>query len=117
MENYWPAIVEKPTGDKATDELAVAIENIFKIVFSRTLKSVSWNNAKLVTRDIEKEILELKEQPGKDILVGSPGLIAAAMQLDLVDEYQLCVHPVIAGGGLPLFRNMRGSTILKLLKT
>jgi len=53
----------------------------------------------------------------KAILVGSPGLIVALTKLNLVDEYQLCVHPVVAGKGLPLFKTISERIILKLLKT
>lgn len=117
MENYWPAVVKNPTGNKATDEFAMIIDKIPKIVFSRTLKNVEWESAKLAKRDIEEEISELRQQSGKDILVGSPSLITALTQLGLIDEYQLCIHPVIAGKGLPLFKNISDKIILKLLKT
>ena len=66
---------------------------------------------------IEEEVLELKQQSGKDILVGSPSLIIQLMNLNLIDEYQLCVHSVVAGSGLPLFKNINDRTILKLIKT
>jgi dihydrofolate reductase len=93
------------------------MDKIPKIVFSRTLKDVDWESAKLADRDIQTEVLALKQQPGKDILAGSPSLIVALTQLGLIDEYQLCVHPVIAGGGLPLFKNITNSTTLKLIDT
>jgi dihydrofolate reductase len=99
------------------DDFARAIDKIPKIVFSRTLKNTEWESAKLANRDIEEEALELKQQPGKDIFVGSRSLITQLMQLNLIDEYQLCVHPVIAGGGLPLFENINDRTIFKLIKT
>lgn len=122
MESYWPAIVKNPTGNKAEDEFAVAIDNISKIVYSRTLQhvdpiTIGWKNTILKKEIIKEEIAELKQQPGKDILVGSPGLIVALMQLDLVDECQFCVHPVIVGSGLPLFKNIKDRIQLKLLKT
>ena len=117
MESYWPTVVKEPTGNKATDDFAVIIENIPKIVFSRTLKSVEWTNAKLAARSLQEETWELKQQPGKDILVGSPSLIVALMNLGLIDEYQLCVHPVVIGNGLPLFKNIKDKSILKLVKT
>ncbi len=71
----------------------------------------------MAKRGIEEEVLELKKQPGKDILVGSPGLIAALTQIHLIDEYQLCIHPVVLGRGLPLFKNITDRINLKLLKT
>ena len=117
MESYWPAIVKNPTGNKPTDEFAVAIDNISKIVFSHTLKDVEWKTAKVARRGIEEEVLELKKKAGKDILVGSPSLIVNCMKLNLVDEYQLCVHPVIVGKGLSLFKNINDRVNLKLLKT
>ena len=117
MESYWPTVVIHPTGNKPMDEFAVIIQNIHKIVFSHTLTNVEWENAKLAKRGIKEEVLELKQQSGKDILVGSPGLIVALTKLNLIDEYQLCVHPVILGSGLPLFKNINNRVILKLLKT
>ena len=120
MESYWPAIVKKPTGNKPEDEFAVSIDNISKIVFSRTLQHVDWKNTKLKREVIKKEILELKQflhGGSKNILVGSPSLIVALTQLDLIDEYQLCVQPTILGSGLPLFKNVRDRVNLKLLKT
>ena len=120
MESYWPAIVKNPTGIKSMDEFAVAIDNIPKIVFSNTLKNIEWKTAKLAKRDIKEEVVELKQSSNdgsKDIFVGSPGLIVALTNLHLIDEFQLCVHPVIAGSGLPLFKNIQDKTLLKLLKT
>ena len=120
MESYWPTVVTHPTGNKPIDEFAVLIDNISKIVFSHTLKDVEWKNSKLAKRGIEDEVLQLKQPSdggSKDILAGSPGLIVALMQLDLIDEYQLCVHPVVLGSGLPLFKNVRDKVDLKLLKT
>jgi dihydrofolate reductase len=117
LMEYWRTVVKNPTDDKATDEFAVAIDKIPKIVFSHTLKNVEWASAKLANRDLEEEVLQLKQQGGKDILVGSPSLIVALTQLNIVDEYQLCVHPVIAGSGLPLFKNINEKITLKLVKT
>ena len=117
MESYWPTVVKKPTGNKPTDEFAVIMDNIPKIVFSRTLKNVDWKNAKLKKEVIKEEVSELKQQAGKNILVGSPGLIVALTQLDLIDEYQLGVQPIVLGNGLPLFKNIKDRINLKLLKT
>ncbi|MGN6194722.1 MAG: dihydrofolate reductase family protein [Ginsengibacter sp.] len=120
MESYWPTVVKNPTGNKPIDEFAVLIDNISKIVFSHTLTNVEWKNAKVATRSLEQEVLELKESgdgSGKDILVGSPGLIVASLNLNLVDELQLCVQPIIAGKGLSLFKNISDRIDLKLIKT
>jgi dihydrofolate reductase len=116
MESSWPDLVKNPTGNKPMDEFAVIIQNIPKIVFSHTLNNVEWENAKLAKGGIREEVLKLKQQQGKDILVGSPSLIVALTKLNLIDEYQLCVHPVIIGNGLPLFKNIDSSVILNLIK-
>jgi dihydrofolate reductase len=116
LMTYWQTVLQNPTGDRSIDEFAVAIDKISKIVFSRTLKSTEWESAKLAKRDLEEEVLALRQQSGKDIFVGSPSLIVALTKLNLVDEYQLCVHPVIAGSGLPLFKNITEKITLKLVK-
>jgi len=117
MESYWPSVVKDPTGSKATDEFAVLIDNISKIVFSRTLQKVDWKNSILKSEISKEEILALRQQPGKNILVGSPGLIVALTQLELIDEYQLGVQPIVLGSGLPLFKNIKDRIDLKLLRT
>src|SRR5262245_59140947 len=117
MESYWPTVVKNPTGNKPTDEFAVLIDSISKIVFSHTLKNVEWRNARVAKRGIKEEVLELKQQPGKDILVGSPSLIVNSMKLNLIDEYQFLVQPTIVGKGLQLFKNVNDRVNLKLLKT
>lgn len=117
---FWRTVLENPTGDKAMDDFAVAIDNTPKIVFSRTLKNVDWKTAKLASQDLEKEVLELKQSRNggsNAVFVCSPSLIVALTKLNLIDEYQLCVHPVIAGSGLPLFKNISEKITLKLIKT
>jgi dihydrofolate reductase len=120
LMEYWQTVVENPTGNKAMDEFALIMDKVPKIVFSHTLKNVEWESAKLANRAIEEEVLELKQSRNggsKDIFVGSRSLIIQLMKLNLIDEYQLCVHPVVAGSGLPLFENINNRTIFKLIKT
>jgi dihydrofolate reductase len=117
LMEYWETIVKNPSGNQSRDEFAVTINNISKIVFSHTLKNVGMKNTRLAKGSIQKEVLELRQQAGRDILAGSPSLIVALTQLGLIDEYQLCIHPVIAGHGLPLFKNINDKIILKLLKS
>jgi len=81
---------------------------------------VDWKSAKLATQTLEEEVLELKKSSndnGATIYVGSPSLITELTKLNLIDEYQLCIHPVIIGSGLPLFKNISDRIVLKLLKT
>lgn len=117
LMEYWKTVLENPTGEKAMDDFAVAIDRIPKIVFSHTLKSTEWESARLATLPLAEEVLSLKNQEGKNNLVGCRSLIIQLLQLNLLDELQLCVHPVIAGGGLPLFENLKDRKILKLIKT
>jgi dihydrofolate reductase len=117
LMQYWQAVLKNPTGNKSMDEFAVTMDNIPKVVFSHTLKNVGWKTARLANRELKEEVLELKQLPGKDILVGSPSLIVESMKLDLIDEYQVCVHPVVLGHGLPLFKNVNDKFIFKLIKT
>ena len=117
MEDAWPPMVKNPTGNKPLDEFAVLIDNITKVVFSKTLKSVDWKNTTLAQTGLNEEVLKLKQEQGKDIMVGSPSLIAQLMQHDLIDEYRLCVHPVVLGSGLVLFKNIQNRIVMKLTKT
>ena len=119
---FWQTLIKNPSGEKSMDDFAGAIDKIPKIVFSHTLKNtdpivMGWDSATLSDKPLEEMVLELRQQPGKDILVGSRSLIIQLMKLNLIDEYQLCIHPVVAGSGLPLFENINDKTILKLIKT
>lgn len=117
LMQFWQTLIKNPSGEKSMDDFAMAINKVPKIVFSHTIKNVEWETARLANQNLEKEVLELKQQSGKDIFVGSRSLIIQLMNLNLIDEYQLCVHPVVTGGGLPLFENINNSTVLKLIKT
>lgn len=117
LMQYWQTLLKNPSGEKSMDDFAMAMDKIQKIVFSHTLKNTEWDSAKLANKPLEEMVLELKQQPGRDILVGCRSLIIQLMKLNLIDEFQLCVHPVIAGSGLPLFENINDRTTFKLIKT
>ena len=117
LMEYWREVVEKPIGNMAIDEFAHIMNKTPKIVFSHTLKNVDWKSARLATQTLEQEIETLRQQSGDNVLVGSRSLIIQLMKLGLVDEFQLCIHPVIAGSGLPLFDNLKDRITLKLTKT
>ena len=117
LMEFWRTLLENPSEDKSMNDFAQVINKIPKIVFSRTLRTVDWKSSTIAKRDLKEEVLELKQQPGKDILIGSRSLIIQLMNLNLINEYQLCIHPVVAGNGLPLFENINDRTILKLIKT
>ena len=117
LMEYWRTVLENPTGKKDMDEFAIAIDRVPKIVFSNTLNNLDWTTATLARRSFQEEVVNLKQEPGKDIFLGSPSMIVAATNLGLVDEYQLCIHPTIVGKGLPLFKNIRDQFFLKLRQT
>jgi dihydrofolate reductase len=117
LMQFWQPLIKNPSGEKSMDDFAVAIDKIPKIVFSHSLKNTDWDNAIVANKPLEVLVQELKAQPGKDIFVGSPSLIVQLTNLGLIDEYQLCVHPVIIGSGLPLFKNLQDRMVLKFLKT
>ena len=99
------------------DDFAIAIDKIQKLVFSRTLKDTGWGSAELAKRPLGDEVLERKQQFGKDILVGSRSLIIQLLNSHLIDEFQICIHPVIEGKGLLLFDQINHRIVLKLIKT
>ncbi|MDR6550758.1 dihydrofolate reductase family protein [Paenibacillus qinlingensis] len=117
MHNYWPSVPSDPSSSEHERDHAEWIENTAKIVFSTTLENVEWNNSRLVKENVEEEIKNLKQQPGKDmVILGSPRLAHYLMQLDLIDEYKITVSPVLIGSGLPLFQGIKEKINLKLIE-
>ncbi len=117
MHSYWPTVPSNPSSSQHELEHAAWIEQTSKIVFSKTLDKVEWNHSRLVKENVKEEILNLKEQPGKDIVIlGSPRFAHHVMGLDLIDEYKITVSPVLIGSGLPLFQGLQEKTNLKLIE-
>ncbi|OGC78711.1 MAG: hypothetical protein A2Z27_01830 [candidate division Zixibacteria bacterium RBG_16_50_21] len=107
--DYWPT---------AKDSIAPQINNLPKIVFSKTLEKVEWKNSKLVKENIVEEISKVKQQPGLDlILYGGAGIASTFIKLGLIDEYRIIVNPVVLGSGKPLFKDIKEKLNLKLFKT
>jgi dihydrofolate reductase len=105
---YWSAQLTNPFAPRQEADYADMMNTYEKVVFSKTLKSVSWHNSRLANRNISKEIYTLKNSPGKDLLVyGSGKLVAALTKLHLVDEYRIWVYPVALNKGRPLFKDLR----------
>jgi dihydrofolate reductase len=105
---YWPS---------ATGSDADRLNQLPKIVFSRTLKQVEWNNSRLVKEGVAEEVARLKQQPGNDLaLFGSANLASTLIRLGLIDEYRILVTPVVLGSGRPMFQDLKDRIGLKLLK-
>lgn len=110
--DYWPT----PAAYKENPIIAPAMNDLQKIVFSRTLDRAEWNNTMLVKGNIAEEISKLKHQPGKDMVIfGSGSIVSAFAKLGLIDVYRLIVNPVILGRGKPLFKGLDDRLKLKLL--
>jgi dihydrofolate reductase len=109
---YWPNQPED-------DPFAATMNNLPKFVASTTLEEpLKWENSMLLKGDVAEEVAKLKQQPGKDLhVIGSGDLAQTLMQHDLVDEYQVMVHPVILGSGKRLFREGSPRTALRLVDT
>jgi dihydrofolate reductase len=105
MAAHWPT---------STEPFARPMNEIPKVVFSKTLKETDWEGSRVVDRDLGEEIPRLKEDGGKDVLAhGGAGFAQSLSRLGLIDEYQLVVHPAALGAGLPLFSD---AIDLKLLE-
>lgn len=116
MEAYWPTVLNNPAAKPHEIAHARWIENVEKIVFSKSLEKVEWNNTKLIKGNIVEEVSKLKQQPGKDLVIfGSPGLARSFMEMNLIDQYQLTLNPVLLGRGIPIFENIKSRSDLKLL--
>jgi len=117
-EKYWLSAPTNPSSTKNELEYARLADKMQKIVFSKTLEKVEWKTTRIIKDHIAEEILNMKQQPGKDmVLLGGAGLVSTFMNLGLIDEYHLVVNPVVVGGGKPLFKDVKDRLNLKLLKT
>jgi dihydrofolate reductase len=114
----WPHVPDSPQASEGEKDYARMLNAMCKVVFSRTLDRVEWNNSTLM-RDATPEAIEsLKSGSGRDMLIyGSASLVHTLTKLGLIDEYQVLVHPVILGGGKPLFGDLTNQVKLKLVNS
>ncbi|MCT1524882.1 dihydrofolate reductase family protein [Sphingobacterium hotanense] len=117
LMQYWQTMLLHPSDEQELDEFAKSIDKIPKIVFSQTLKKTNWETAEIATKPLVEVINELKQEEGTDILIGSRSLIVQLMNLNLIDELQLCIQPVIAGPGISLFEDIENRTVFQLKRT
>jgi dihydrofolate reductase len=114
MANYWPT----PAALKDDPIVAGKMNSLPKIVFSRTLSMVNWQNTRLVNENVVEEVSKLKLQPGKDLIIfGSSDLACSFIRHGLVDEFRIMVNPVVLGNGKPLFNGIDKKLNLKLRNT
>ncbi|MBA4382740.1 MAG: dihydrofolate reductase [Sideroxydans sp.] len=116
MEAYWPTAAAKPNASKHDHEHSAWYKTARKVVLSRTLANKNEANTKIIRDHLKDEITQLKHGAGSEILVfGSASATHALMAEDLIDEYWIFIHPVILGQGIPLFKNIKDRTKLKLV--
>ena len=121
MASYWLTVPGNPASTPAELAHARWLDDATKIVVSRTLERIDWNDAHntvLIKENIAEEINKIKQQPGKDIwFLGSTMLAQTFMQLDLIDEYRININPKVLGRGKPLFAGVTRAIPLKLLQS
>jgi dihydrofolate reductase len=106
MVPYWPDVAKDPAATKEDKEFGQAFDSINKIVFSQTLGNAEGANTRIVRTNLRDEILKLKREQGKSILVGGVSIPSQLIELGLVDEYHFVVHPIIAGEGRRLLEGV-----------
>jgi dihydrofolate reductase len=114
----WPKMAENTSVPEEVRTYARKLNAMRKVVFSRSLDKVEWNNSTLSREIVPEEIQRMKQESGKDMLVyGSASIVRALTNLRLIDEYQLLFHPVFLAGGKRLFEGLNEKTKLKLTRS
>jgi dihydrofolate reductase len=114
MASYWPT----PQAMQNDPVVAEGMNNLPKVVFSRTLDKASWKNTKLVKGDMAAAVRKLKQEPGEGMaILGSGSVVSQLAQAGLIDEYQIVVNPVVLGEGKTLFAGIKEKLNLKLTRT
>jgi dihydrofolate reductase len=114
MVPFWPEVARTQSMDKASNEFALAFDSIKKVVFSRTLDSAEDKNTRIVRGNLHDEIVKLKQEQGKHILVGGVDVPSQLMELGLIDEYLFVVNPIVAGEGRRLLEGVSLPETLQL---
>src|SRR5688500_11305450 len=114
MVPFWPEVAKSQSMTKASNEFARTFDSINRIVFSRSLDSAEDKNTRIVRTNLHDEILRLKQEQGKHILVGGVSVPSQLIELGLVDEYRFVVGPVVAGEGRRLLDDVRLPESLQL---
>lgn len=114
MQSYWPT----EAAAKQFPEVAEQMNNLPKVVFSRTLNDVSWQNTRLIKGNLAEEVRKLKQEDGDDMVIMGSGSIVSQLALeDVIEEYQLAVNPIVLGAGRTMFEGITDKLNLKLTKS
>jgi len=118
MEAYWPTAADQPEASKHDIEHSAWYNKVEKVVLSRTMKGKILPLTKIISDNVSNEILQLKQAKGQDIIIfGSPSVSHLLTQENLIDDYWLFVNPVLLGQGIPMFKDIKNRTKLKLIKS
>lgn len=117
FEDFWPKALKDPKTSPDDRKIAQIIDDTWKLVFSKSIKEVTWRNSNLFHKIDSREIKKWKEIQGRDLVVfGSGTIVQQFANLGLIDEYRLLVNPIILGHGKPIFKDVN-KIKLNLLKT
>jgi dihydrofolate reductase len=117
MQAFWTSMLGNPSATPAEQAHAEWVNNVDKIVFSATLKSATWANSRLISGSVAAEVEALKAKPGGTMAIyASPKLVHSFIDLRLIDEFRILVHPVTLGHGTPLFHD-KAKLDLELLES
>jgi dihydrofolate reductase len=119
MVPFWPEVAKNQSMSPTSNEFARTFDSLNKIVFSRTLDSAEDKNTRIVSANLRDEILKLKQEEGKSILLGGVSIPSQLIELGLVDEYRFVVGPTVAGEGRRLLEgvSLPESLSLKLVES
>ena len=118
MQNYWPTAGEQPNASKHDKEHSAWYNKVSKIVLSKTISEKGLDNTTVISDQLADNINKIKKQGGKNILIfGSPRASQSLLNQGLIDEFWLFVNPIILGHGMPLFKDITGTTKLKLVES
>ena len=114
MASFWPT----PAAMETMPDVAKGMNNLPKVVFSRTLDEASWNNTKLVKSDMVEEVRKMKNEPGPEmVILGSGTIVSQLSEHKLIDEYQMVMNPIVLGNGRTMFEGMKEKLMLKRTNT
>ena len=119
MVPFWPDVAKNHSMSKTSNDFADAFDSVNKVVFSKSLDKVEDKKSRVVHTDLKDEILKLKQEPGKNILVGGVDIPSQLIELGLIDEFRFIVQPIIAGEGRRLMEgvSLREKVRLKLVES
>ncbi len=115
LESFWPNADKDPASTRSMIDFANRINPIHKIVFSKTLDHVSWNNTELIKNNMVEEVIKLKQQTGKNLSISGISIASELANHGLIDEFWFLVQPIVAGKGKRLWQGLNNCMKLKLI--